>query len=98
VLNGVTYALANITSVAIGRNQEENIKAVSAMVIFEILLFIGGILMRVYVSFAEAVSRRLHALDTHPGLLGCTVQRYGGCTQNSPPQGGSPDELLHATT
>jgi chromosome partitioning protein len=38
----------------------------------------------------------LRAVDTHPGLLCCPVQRYGGETQTSPPQGGDLDELLHA--
>jgi hypothetical protein len=28
----------------------------------------------------------VHGVDTHPGLLGCTVQREDGCTQNSPPE------------
>src|SRR5712671_6322437 len=28
----------------------------------------------------------LQGFDTHPGLLRCPVQRYGGYTQNSPPK------------
>jgi hypothetical protein len=30
----------------------------------------------------------LQGRDTHPGLLRCTVQRYGGCTQKFTPHEG----------
>src|SRR5262245_49623340 len=37
-----------------------------------------------------------HGADTHPGLLRCTGQRYGGYTQNSPPTKEACDEILHS--
>src|SRR5262249_9979968 len=37
---------------------------------------------------ANVVSVPLQPVDTHPALLRCPGQWYGGCTQNSPHEGG----------